>query len=108
MKENAKKKKDANKISYDERLGISGTGRGMPIDLFSAEDMTDSDSKDDTCCCGCGQHQPDDYKKNTYIKFLNWGKCDLCDHWTHLKYCSTVKAIRRDTVFCCPALIKIY
>lgn len=71
--------------------------------LMSAEDITDdSDSDDDTLCCGCGQRQPEEFKNNTYIEFLNWGKCDFCEHWTHLKYCSPVKAIRRDTVFRCP------
>ena len=34
--------------------------------------------------------------------FVKWAKCDFCDHWTHLTFCSQVKILRRDSVFRCP------
>lgn len=27
------------------------------------------------------------------ISFINWGQCDVCGHWTHLKLCSQVKIL---------------
>jgi len=36
------------------------------------------------------------------IELVNWGQCDRCNHWIHLKYCSKVKVLRRNYSLYCP------
>lgn len=38
---------------------------------------------------------------STCIGFVNWGQCDICGHWTHLKFCSQMKVLWRGSVFTC-------
>ena len=56
-------------------------------------------------CCVCKQYHPEKAVAGGYIvEFATWGKCDYpdCAHWTHLKYCCDVKALRRHDIFYCP------
>ena len=56
-------------------------------------------------CCVCKQYHPEKAVAGGYIiEFATWGKCDYpeCEHWTHLKYCCDVKALRRHDIFHCP------
>jgi len=75
------------------------------IGIHSAEDATtdDDDSDADTeTCCMCDRFEPANLDKFPYITLVSWGKCDKCPHWTHLKFCSKVRVIRRETEFLCP------
>ncbi|XP_052809180.1 jerky protein homolog-like [Mya arenaria] len=53
-------------------------------------------------CCVCRKFSPEPMNVAFTIELVNWGECDKCGHWTHLKYCSQVKVIRRQDEFLCP------
>ena len=85
----------------------SGTSKsGGSIDLNTPpqlEDVDDDefDDNDDEKCCICNKFQPSELENCQSFVFVKWAKCDLCDHWKHLIYCSDVGVVRRD-VFKCP------
>ncbi|XP_060572341.1 uncharacterized protein LOC132730435 isoform X3 [Ruditapes philippinarum] len=88
----------------------SGTSKsGGPIDLSTPplmEDSVDDDSvvddDDDELCCVCNKFQPEELSNCHVVTFLKWAKCDFCEHWTHLIYCSEVRVVRRGDEFRCP------
>jgi len=68
--------------------------------VSSSEDDGEPDETDK--CCVCNMTSPPDLHKLQYIKIVNWAECDACGHWTHLSFCTKVKAIRRNDSFLCP------
>ena len=84
--------------------GISKSGG--PIDLNTPPQMEDDDDEyddsDDEKCCACNRFQPSELENCHSVVFVKWAKCDFCDHWTHLTYCSTVRVVRRGDEFRCP------
>lgn len=48
--------------------------------------------KDEEKCCVCGEFEPVALKKKTYIEFVKWAQCDICEHWVHLTYCVVEKS----------------
>jgi hypothetical protein len=79
---------------------------GKPISLSPEQSLTDSESdvsvEEDDLCCICHDWQPEDLRGCQSVCFVKWGKCDYCPHWTHLKYCTNVTVLRRDSEFRCP------
>jgi hypothetical protein len=78
-----------------------------PIPLLSddelPEDLSDLDSiAEEEKCCTCHDWQPQELRNCTSVVFVKWGKCDFCDHWTHLTFCTPVRVLRRGDVFRCP------
>ncbi|MES9879448.1 MAG: helix-turn-helix domain-containing protein [Sedimenticola sp.] len=55
---------------------------------------------DDETCCVCRKSFPDNSEYD--LEFTSWGQCDACSHWTHLKYCSPIRVLRRSDTFLCP------
>ncbi|XP_053392052.1 uncharacterized protein LOC128554769 [Mercenaria mercenaria] len=91
------------KVNEEPKPSTSGTSnKGKPLSLIS-EDSSDSDIdtevSEEEKCCVCGNWEPDELKGSVYITLVNWGKCDFCEHWTHLKTCSKIRVLRRDSVF---------
>ena len=90
----------------DPQPSTSGLNkRGRPLNL-TPEDQEDSDSEIDIAesekCCVCHRWEPPDLKDCIYVGLVNWGECNFCQHWTHLKFCTDVRVLRRDSVFRCP------
>lgn len=50
----------------------------------------------------CHDWQTKELQNSTSVVFVKWGKCDFCDHWTHLQYCTPVRLLRRGDTFKCP------
>ncbi len=79
----------------------STSGLNAPnIDDCDSE-LTD-DEADSTPCCVCGNTSPDAINLIYTLEIIQWGKCDKCSHWTHLKYCTPVRCLRRNSTFLCP------
>ncbi|KAJ8321428.1 hypothetical protein KUTeg_001020 [Tegillarca granosa] len=87
----------------DTQPSTSGTNKkGAPLDLLSEDGESSMDDEDDEKCCVCGKFQPDELHRCTSVVFTKWAKCDFCEHWTHLIYCTDVRFIRRGDEFRCP------
>jgi hypothetical protein len=69
---------------------------------FNQEHLNeDTELVESDLCCVCKQFSPKDVdKSNVYI--VKWAQCDRCQHWTHLRFCSKIKIVRRLTKFLCP------
>lgn len=54
-------------------------------------------------CCLCRQFTPNKIRLGVDIELTKWVQCDNYrrKHWTHLKYCTNLRAVRRDTQFYC-------
>jgi hypothetical protein len=65
-------------------------------------DYSDKSVSDEDLCCVCGKFTPEALNLAFTIEFVQWGQCDSCNHWTHLKYCTKVRFLRRDSQFLCP------
>ena len=85
--------------------GTSGLNRkGGSIDLMSADSQHSTD--EDELCCVCRDWQPKELRSCDSIVFTKGAKFDTCTHWTHLKFCTDVRVIRRGNEFRfrhCPA-----
>ena len=101
-----KQKPVSSELSKTPQPSTSGINTyGKPIDLVSEEGTesdTDSEIDDEEKCCVCNKWEPDELKECIYVSLVSWGHCDFCSHWTHLKTCSEVRVLRRDSVFHCP------
>lgn len=74
--------------------------------LELSEDASDEDSEtEEEKCSVCGKFFPDKQICDE-IKIVQWGQCDKCDLWVHLKFCSPVKVLRRGDSFLCPTCSK--
>ena len=96
----------SSELSKTPQPSTSGINKyGKPIDLVSEEGTEsdiDSEIDDEEKCCVCNKWEPDELKECIYASLVSWGRCDFCSHWTHLKTCSEVRVLRRDSVFRCP------
>ena len=92
--------------STQPQPSTSGTSKkGKALEILSEDSegsLTDEDIGEEEKCCVCKKWEPDEIRGSAYISFVNWAKCDFCPHWTHLKTCTEVRVIRRDSVFRCP------
>ena len=70
----------------------------------NAKDIDAEDFEDDgEVCSVCEAPVPPNAPELAFEDVLKWGQCDLCDKWVHLKYCTSVCRLRKDSVFKCPA-----
>lgn len=64
-------------------------------------DIGMSDKEEDLCCV-CKKFSPEGLKNCIDIVIVKWGQCDNCGHWTHLRFCSNIRVLRRHSEFLCP------
>lgn len=66
----------------------------------------DSDShlnyEDDEKCCICNLFSPPSLRECNEVVLVKWAECTKCGHWCHLRFCSTVRVVRRHGEFLCP------
>ena len=96
-------------IKIDSSYSTSGLSKTSgPINLIAedsvATDIVDEDG-DEGKCCVCNDWQPVELRQCQSIVFVSWAKCDFCEHWTHLKFCSDVRVLRTSATFKCPHCI---
>jgi len=75
---------------------FSGAKGPLEDSIFS------SDDDDDVLCCVCDQRYPPALRHCISLTIVNWTKFDACEHWTHLRHCSSVNVVRRLSEFVCP------
>ena len=52
-------------------------------------------------CCVCKRFYMN--SRNIYeVAIVRWAKCETCEHWVHLLYCTSTRVVRRNTPFKCP------
>lgn len=106
QQEKVRQSKKSTKLNLSQQPSTSGISKvGKPIDILSTESSeSDSDPEisEEEKCCLCHKWESDELRGSVFITLVNWGKCDFCPHWTHLKTCSKVRVLRRDSVFRCP------
>ena len=101
-------KKRKTGISLSPKPGTSGMFKSDAMEGIPITDENDSDNSDiddiydDVPCCICKQARPPEFNNANYLVITQWAQCDTCGHWTHLKFCSTVRVVRNDTFFECP------
>lgn len=79
-----------------------GPSRYVISDCSSSDE--ESVHEDSELCCCCKMFYPD-MSKCTQIILVKWGRCDKCDHWVHLTFCTPVRVIRLGDTFLCPCCV---
>ena len=72
------------------------------IETENEEFSFDDSVEDNEPCCICGVVEPATLKTQSYIEFVNWAQCHLCEHWVHLTFCVPQRVVRKDTIIVCP------
>ena len=80
----------------------SGAMIQKSIDNYKPDSSDDEFDTETGLCCICQQHNADGLNLAYVVEFVNWGQCDKCCHWTHLKYCSKIRCLRRGSEFLPP------
>ncbi|KAJ8313688.1 hypothetical protein KUTeg_008249 [Tegillarca granosa] len=91
-----------NSIKKGKSKSNPSKGKAIKNSKIIVDHLSDSDSdiSEDEKCIICNRFYPQD--QNDYVKIVNWGQCGKCNGWVHLRFCSTVKALRRGDNFYCP------
>ncbi|CAC5387135.1 unnamed protein product [Mytilus coruscus] len=76
------------------------------IYIDDSMDFSDTDGEEIPeieLCCVCKQFTPNQIRLGVGGELTEWVQCDnyRCKHWTHLKYCTELRAVRRNTKFYC-------
>ncbi|XP_063401995.1 uncharacterized protein LOC134686219 [Mytilus trossulus] len=76
------------------------------IYIDDSMDFSDTDNEDIPeveLYCVCKQFTPNQIRLGVGVELTKWVQCDnyRCKHWTHLKYCTELRAVRRNTKFYC-------
>jgi hypothetical protein len=91
--------------SVVSKPSTSGTSsKGGPIYLISEdfdEDSVEDDVRNEDVCCVYGEWQPKELRGCISLVLTKWGQYDVCNHWTHLTYCSPVRVLRLHDEFRC-------
>ena len=114
LNENNERRSDSNKksktkkqLNYEPVPSTSGIVNNKPRNHHNhIQSDTDNEEIDDSeKCCVCGLFQPKELEKSDFIFFIKWAQCVKYIHWVHLKFCSPITCIRRNTEFLCPHCI---
>ena len=79
----------------------SSTRRQHPRQMVDDSEDSEVVIREEDKCCVCKEYTPEAVRKSSVLLFANWGQCEICQHWVHLKYCTKVVALRRGAVFKC-------
>ena len=105
-KQQTSKSKANKSVPIPEPLpGTSGLNNsGYALNLESEDTGSDFSVEDDdqVKCCICDKWQPDALKTIADVTFVEWAECDQCRHWTHLRFCSTIRHVVEGSEFRCP------
>lgn len=64
------------------------------LDSENGDSDTDIEYDDSEKCCVCGRFSPKELRETAAFELVKWAKCTQCDHWVHLKYCTTIRCVR--------------
>jgi hypothetical protein len=98
----------AKKAKSKVNINLSKSPVPGPSCLNRCEDLSDSDESDSSDipdsdkCIVCHEFYPQNRNKYPYLTIVKWGRCDKCDGWVHLTFCSEVRVLRLGDTFLCP------
>ncbi|CAG2196037.1 unnamed protein product [Mytilus edulis] len=92
-----------NKPGPSHKSPKPGPSRIYIDDSMDFSDTDDEDIPEVELCCVCKQFTPKQIRLGVGVELTKWVQCDnyRCKHWTHLKYCTELRAVRRNTKFYC-------
>ncbi|XP_048252703.1 MFS-type transporter clz9-like [Haliotis rufescens] len=109
VKSAPKKRKQAPKPSKSLKkintVTATNASTGTSRSNAHQDDSFDSDvTSDDELCCKCSKFVPDEVRANVSLIITTWAQCTnpTCQHWTHLRFCTPVRVVRRHSEFWCP------
>ncbi|CAC5406704.1 unnamed protein product [Mytilus coruscus] len=93
-------------IRTSTKPGPSNTSpKPGPSHIYIDDSMNLSNTDDEEIpeielCCVCKQFTPNQIRLGVGVELTKWVQCDnyRCKHWTHLKYCTELRAVRRNTI----------
>ena len=107
QKQQKQEKTVKSKSKCSANLPISPQPGPSHINLMSSmseeesENESESQIPDKEKCCVCKRFYAQ--SRETYqVSITQWACCDECGHWVHLRYCTPVRVVRKETSFKCP------
>ena len=70
------------------------------FDDSDADSQRESQIPDVDKCCVCKKFYVSRQEGQLFL--TGWVQCDKCNHWVHLKFCTTLRVARSGTDFQCP------
>ena len=77
------------------------------INLMSSMSNEDSANEsesqipDEDKCCVCKRFYAQS-RESYEVYFTQQAWCDICGHWVHLRYCTPIRVVQKETLFTCP------
>ncbi|VDI72324.1 Hypothetical predicted protein [Mytilus galloprovincialis] len=94
-----------NKPGYSNTSQNPGPSHKYIDDSMDFSNTNDEEIQEVELCCVCKQFTPNQIRHGVGVELTKWVQCDnyLCQRWTHLKYCTELRAVRRNTkIYCMP------
>ena len=82
--------------------GLNKNGGATNLEVAEDTDCESSNEHEDANCCVCGLWEPAKLREYAEVKLVGWAECDICGHWTHLEFCSSVICLSSGCEFRCP------
>ena len=103
------KQEERTKSKKNPPTNLTSSPQPGPFHINLISSMSEEDSENESesqipeedKCCVCKRFYAQD-KESYQVSFTQWACCDECGHWVHLKYCTPIKVVRRETSFKCP------
>lgn len=99
---NVRKTTQKKQIFESPKPSTSGLNFQKTTQTIPESDSDYDDSDDTAVCCICKKNSPPAINELSTIKIVNWAQCDICQHWVHLAFCTTIRVVRRHSTFLCP------
>ncbi|XP_052771636.1 uncharacterized protein LOC128211197 isoform X1 [Mya arenaria] len=104
---NFDKKSVTKKSDTQQMPGSSGDRDLVESDPHSEySEQVEEEVAEEELCCVCKKFAPEPMNPMNHLELLSWGECERCGHWTHLKYCCSVKVLQKQDKFLCPCCDK--
>ncbi|XP_071095056.1 uncharacterized protein [Haliotis cracherodii] len=90
------------------RPSTSKAANNSPVSINDSDLLdwsSDSDREaDNEVCCVCSKREPQAIGNCYSELYTSWAQCThpTCQHWVHLRYCTSVRVVRRNSEFWCP------
>ncbi|XP_041372513.1 uncharacterized protein LOC121385794 [Gigantopelta aegis] len=105
------KPRPTNNTTDSQMPSTSGVSSRPKANRHVANDSDTSDEEPEDSndlCCKCKRMQPEEFRHCVSLCFVSWAQCThpSCNHWVHLKFCTSVRVVRRNSEFWCPCHIE--
>jgi len=105
-KSNQQNKKQKTNLPHPQPCTSAASSGGVPVEVppYTDTDSTQGEEAldDSELCIVCHKFTPDAFTNAFTVEFIKWGQCDSCGGWVHLKYCTPISVLRRESTFLCP------